>query len=76
MPLAPGHVADVDPASGRPVGRPRELFTSDHLPGGSAANYDVSPDGARFLMVRGPAQPSTGNVVVVLNWLSTWAPAK
>ena len=49
----------------------RELFTGDHLFGISGRNYDPSPDGKRFLMLK-PA-PVEGSeeapIVVVLNWL-------
>jgi hypothetical protein len=37
--------------------------------GPAAANYDVTPDGQRFLMVRDNAGAALGNrAVVVLNW--------
>jgi len=50
------------------VGNPQVLFEGDyHLaPGGP--NYDVSPDGERFLMIRGVE--GTSQLTVVLNWFS------
>ncbi len=56
--------------SGEPfdLGEPVELFRGSFArdPFGNA-NYDVAPDGKRFLMVPGP--PSTQNsLMVVLNW--------
>jgi Tol biopolymer transport system component len=55
----------IDLPSGRP-GTPIVLFEGPYLPGG---NYDVSPDGRRFVMVA----PRSGagarrEVMVVLNW--------
>ena len=65
-------VADVNPVQPTAVGRPRLLFSSDHMPGSNTANYDVSPDGKRFVMVKGPPQRSENEVVVVTNWFATW----
>ena len=50
------------------VGEPVELFRGSFVtdPFGNA-NYDVAPDGERFLMVAG--RPTTENsLMVVLNW--------
>jgi dipeptidyl aminopeptidase/acylaminoacyl peptidase len=39
------------------------------MPGVSSSNYDVTPDGQRFLMVKEQSAPLGGTkVVVVLNW--------
>ena len=58
-------------------GRPEVLFAGDHLFGEIARNYDVSPDGERFLMIR--AAPGTSSAIVVVeNWfeeLKRLAPA-
>ncbi len=43
----------VDTTAGFSAGKPHELFRGDYLPSWSGyvrANYDVSPDGQRFLM--------------------------
>jgi Tol biopolymer transport system component len=45
---------------------PRVMFSGDYPVGPQVANYDVSPDGKRFLMMRGRQWPE-GQVVVVLN---------
>ena len=47
------------------IGSPRALFESDNL-GDTVANYDVAPDGDRFLVVRS-TEPVT-ELRVVLNW--------
>jgi serine/threonine-protein kinase len=72
-------VVSVD-TSGREirVSRPGMLFEGSYytgtgasceMGGPSAANYDVTPDGRRFLMVRDPTASVSGKqVVVVLNW--------
>ncbi len=53
------------------AGKPRVLFEGRYNPAyGTASNYDVSPDGQRFLMIKpnetGEASPTQINVV--LNW--------
>ena len=57
---------------------PRQLWEGDYssgaasscgMPGVSSSNYDVTPDGQRFLMVRDDDGGFAGTrVVVVLNW--------
>jgi eukaryotic-like serine/threonine-protein kinase len=62
------------------VGKPRKLFERPY--NRSTAfwqNYDVSPDGQRFLMVKGIPQPSATRINVVLDWadqLKRLAPTK
>ena len=61
------------------VSAPRELWKDTYsdgvasscgMPGVSSANYDVTPDGGRFLMVRDDdADVRETRVVVVLNWV-------
>ena len=52
------------------VGEPRELFETtfeaDRGAGAANANYDVTADGQRFVMIQAPAAPTS--LVVVLNW--------
>ena len=53
------------------AGRPRVLFEGQYQPNPTMnPNYDVSPDGQRFLMVKpGPEQEQTPTQInVVLNW--------
>jgi hypothetical protein len=38
------------------------------MPGVASANYDVTPDGQRFLMVRDDDDITATRIVVVLNW--------
>ena len=69
---------DLPPGSELAPSRPRRLFTGRferNLFGGGSANFDVSLDGTRFLMVRRKeaAQPTT--IHVVLNWPSVLLPA-
>ncbi len=59
---------------------PRKLWDGDYsdgaasscgMPGVSSSNYDVTPDGQRFLMVRDEDSRIAGTrIVVVLNWSS------
>jgi dipeptidyl aminopeptidase/acylaminoacyl peptidase len=61
----------VDTGSGTSLGftpgKPRLLFELPYLP---TANYDVSPDGQRFLMLKPTeqAQAAPTQINVVLNW--------
>jgi hypothetical protein len=52
------------------VGKPRVLFMGEYgLASVPVANYDVSPDGQRFLMVKPSEQAaSLSQIVVVQNW--------
>jgi Tol biopolymer transport system component len=53
------------------MGKPQMLFAERYLPTpGSLPNYDVSPDGQRFLMVKPveQAQAAPTQINVVLNW--------
>ncbi len=48
-------------------GNPVVLFTGRYIMGGAVVNYDISPDGQRFLMIKGDeGQP--GQINVVQNW--------
>jgi eukaryotic-like serine/threonine-protein kinase len=53
------------------AGKPRVLFEGPYVPTVfTAPNYDVSPDGQRFLMLK-PAEQTQGaatQINVVLNW--------
>ena len=52
------------------AGPPHRVLTARFTPGGDRANYDVTPDGERFVMVvpTGPSAPAP-QLTVVLNWL-------
>jgi Tol biopolymer transport system component len=65
-------VADVQTSPAVTVGRPRLLFSSDHMLGTNGANYDVSTDAKRFVMVKGPPQRTENEVVVVTHWFDAW----
>jgi hypothetical protein len=54
------------------IGPPRLLFEGNFEPGNlGGLNFDVSPDGRRFLMVQSPEATSpSGDFRVVLNWMS------
>jgi serine/threonine-protein kinase len=69
----------ISRGSGFSNGRPHELWkghfshgmsASCGPPGFSSSNYDVTPDGERFLMIKDEAQDSTtsNQIVVVLGW--------
>ena len=51
------------------AGKPRLLFEGRYQQGGSRANYDVTPDGKRFVMVYAPERESApAHLNVVINW--------
>ena len=62
---------DIATQPGFAAGRPRMLFERQYQPSPvMRANYDVSPDGQRFLMLKPSeqAQAATTQINVVLNW--------
>jgi serine/threonine-protein kinase len=70
-------VVNVAPGTELQPGRPRHLFNGrfDHsLIGGGEANYDVSPDGHRFLMVRRMRSVQPTILQVVFDWPSVLLP--
>ena len=58
-------VVDIDPSDGLDVSPPRQLFSGPFRMG--FPNYDVSPDGERFVMVR-YGEESIPRINVVQNW--------
>jgi hypothetical protein len=65
---------EIDTRDGFVPGKPKILFEGHSVPTPNPewvrANYDVSPDGQRFLMVA-PAEPgrtASNRIEVVLNW--------
>ncbi len=65
---------DVSTRPGFAAGKPRMLFEGRYEPTPATfPNYDVSPDGQRFLMIK-PAEASESaptQINVVLNWLKS-----
>ncbi len=63
---------DITAQASFAAGKPRQLFEGHYLTGGgyARANYDVSPDGQRFLMLRPVEgeQAAPTQINVVLNW--------
>jgi predicted Ser/Thr protein kinase len=52
------------------AGKPRLVFEGRYVArtGGSPANYDVSPDGQRFLMIKGSEETPATQINIVQNW--------
>jgi Tol biopolymer transport system component len=53
------------------LGQPKILFEKSFKMndyGGNQANYDISPDGSRFLMIRNTSESKPRVVNVILNW--------
>jgi len=64
-------VVDISTDPTFAVGNPTLLFEGSYVGGpGSGRDYDVTPDGQRFLMVRvkGGEQAAPTQMDVVLNW--------
>jgi serine/threonine-protein kinase len=64
---------DIGTQPGFALGKPRQLFEGQYLKNGATyarPNYDVSPDGQRFLMLKPVEQKQSGptEINVVLNW--------
>ncbi len=47
---------------------PRLLFEGTYLQDANITNYDVSPDGKRFVMIRPDEESTSTQIHVVLNW--------
>lgn len=59
----------VSTSAGFTAGAPRVLFEGFYTRmGWQQANYDIAPDGKRFLMVRGDAQRLPTSIDLVTNW--------
>ncbi len=69
LPLAASQMMSVDITTeqGFEIGNPRLLFEGSFLNPSWLANYDVSPDGQRFLMLQ-PNEQQQMQLNVVLNW--------
>ena len=65
-------VVDVETEPGFKTGSPRVLFEAPYDSGliGGNANYDVSLDGQRFLMVQRGAAAEAPGYVVIQNWFA------
>jgi dipeptidyl aminopeptidase/acylaminoacyl peptidase len=64
-------VVDIATQPSFAAGKPRKLFEGPYLPtAATIQNYDVSPDGQRFLMVKPSAATESAptQINVVLNW--------
>jgi serine/threonine-protein kinase len=61
---------DVTPGPTMTIGAPRMLFEGPFLVGTPLRNYDVTPDGTRFVMAQviEPPVPPLTQIVVVENW--------
>jgi hypothetical protein len=60
---------DIATQLGFSAGTPRMLFEGVYdRQFGPVTNYDVSPDGQRFLMVKPAEQSGPTQINVVLNW--------
>jgi serine/threonine-protein kinase len=63
--------AEVDPERQSPVLRRTDLFTGVYRRWPFHANYDVHPDGRRFVMIRGTGRGNdTREIIVAVNWLA------
>ena len=61
----------VDTQGGFRVGTPEPLIQQPYFVGGLGRNYDVSPDGERFLMITmadSTERSENNEVVLVQNW--------
>ena len=59
----------INTSDGFAPGNPESLFSSAYFGGSPIRQYDLHPDGERFLMVKLQAAPVDSGLVVVENWL-------
>ena len=60
---------DIMTQPGFAAGKPKLLFEGPYVPGPTpTANFDVSQDGQRFLMLKASQQQAITQIHVVLNW--------
>jgi eukaryotic-like serine/threonine-protein kinase len=61
---------EIGTEPGFAVGKPRILFEGQYATAATFPDYDVSPDGQRFLMLKPAEQAEAGptQINVVLNW--------
>jgi Tol biopolymer transport system component len=50
------------------AGTPRLLFERSHVSSGNRRNYDVAPDGQRFVMIQQQELSEQAQIHVILNW--------
>ena len=48
---------------------PKELFSGQYESGRIAANYDITPDGKRFIMIKPEEGTEPTQINIVLNWI-------
>ena len=65
-------VVPVETEKNFKAGTPRALF-EDHY---DFSDYDVAPDGAHLLMIKGRDESSPTQLNVVLNWHEEWKRAR
>lgn len=64
--------AQVSAQPGFVVNKPQLLFAGQYEPAQlTRANYDVSADGQRFLMVKSSEEQAGTQVNIVLNWFES-----
>jgi hypothetical protein len=61
-------VVPVAKGSEPAFGRPTVLFTGRYATRPRMRNYDVAPDGSRFLMVRDDHAPPGSTLEIVVSW--------
>jgi serine/threonine-protein kinase len=62
-------VVSVESGRGLRVGRPQRLFVGDYSGASRDPQFDVSPDGRRFVMVKSDESSTLRQLVVVQNWI-------
>ncbi len=61
-------VVEIEPEEELRAGRPRVLFEKELESAGTFRNYDIAPDGERFVMVQIPTSTERGQLEIVFNW--------
>ena len=61
----------VDTEAGFTAGKPARMFSGRYR--WTGRDFDVSPDGSRFVMMRNDDPRTSGTINVLLNWRSVLA---
>ena len=59
---------ELDTTAGFTAARPRILFEAEFAFANRLRNYDITPDGERFLMIQLPPEAAYGQLEVVVHW--------
>ena len=66
--------ADIETVPRLRASRPRRLFAGAYVGAGRNPDFDVSPDGTRFVMIKSDEASILNQLTVVQNWAKELTP--